>query len=237
VYVFVGPTLRLAEARAVLPGACFLPPVKAGDVRRVVERARFIGIIDGLYEQVPAVWHKEILDALSRGVRVYGGASLGALRAAELEPFGMVAVGRVARDFIAGALEDDDEVAVSHATAEHDFRPLSEAMVNLREGLERACAQAVISRATHDALVLAGKRRFYADRSWRAILSEGRGLALPGGELDALARFVEVERPDRKRDDALELLARLRDDLARDLPRFEPTFRFEPTAFWRAGRG
>ncbi|MBP5873147.1 hypothetical protein F3K24_43140, partial [Streptomyces sp. LBUM 1485] len=45
-------------------------------------------IIDGLYHQAPALRHKEIIAAMARGVRVIGAASIGALRAAELAPFG-----------------------------------------------------------------------------------------------------------------------------------------------------
>ena len=52
-----------------------------------------IAIIDGLFEQVPAVWHKELLFAMARGVEVSGAASMGALRAAELHAFGMIGVG------------------------------------------------------------------------------------------------------------------------------------------------
>lgn len=238
VHVFLGPTLGLEQARELLSEAVYLPPAQAGDVRRLVEQGtEAIGIVDGLYEQVPSVWHKEILFALSRGVWVYGAASMGALRAAELAPFGMVAVGRVAQAFADGTLEDDDEVAVNHATAEHHFRPLSEAMVNLRAGLRLARDLSVISERTHDALLTAAKERFYADRSWPAVLADGRALGLPEAELAGLSRLVAEVRPNQKRDDALELLARIREDRARAPGPFVPAFRFEPTAFWRAGEG
>ena len=41
------------------------------------------------------MWHKEILFALSEGIDVYGAASMGALRAAELDAFGMRGIGDV----------------------------------------------------------------------------------------------------------------------------------------------
>lgn len=76
--------------------ATYLPPVSQGDIAGLLRRRpRVIGIIDGYFERVPAVWHKEILLALSAGVHVVGGASMGALRAAELHSFGMVGVGEV----------------------------------------------------------------------------------------------------------------------------------------------
>ena len=93
--------------------------------------------MDGVFERVPAVWHKEILFALSEGIHVYGAASMGALRAAELDRFGMRGVGEVYRAYADGVLEDDDEVAVAHAGAEDGFRPISDSMVDIRATLER----------------------------------------------------------------------------------------------------
>src|SRR5437879_3858348 len=74
VYVFVGPTIGTDEASKELD-ATFLPPAAQGDVYRIAsEGARAIGIIDGYFENVPAVWHKEILWAMSQGVHVFGAA-------------------------------------------------------------------------------------------------------------------------------------------------------------------
>ena len=96
-----------------------------------------IGIIDGYFEHVPSVAHKEVLWAMSRGIHVFGAASLGALRAAELLPFGMEGVGEIHAAYARGDLTDDDEVAVAHGLAAEGYRPVSEAMVNIRETLRR----------------------------------------------------------------------------------------------------
>ena len=63
------------------------------------ERVQRIAIIDGYFERMAAVWHKEILVALEKGIAVWGAASMGALRAAELAPFGMVGVGAIYQAF------------------------------------------------------------------------------------------------------------------------------------------
>ena len=145
-FVFLGPTLPLAEARAVLD-ATYLPPVSQGDVYRAsLERPSAIGIIDGYFERVPAVWHKEILWAMSQGIHVFGAASTGALRAAELAPYGMVGVGAIFEAFRTGVLEDDDEVAVVHGAEDTGYRSLSEAMVNVRATLGHAEAAGLIPR-------------------------------------------------------------------------------------------
>src|SRR5512132_542369 len=111
-YIFTGPTLAPAEARAVL-GATYLPPAAQGDVlRAALRRPHAIGIIDGYFERVPAVWHKEILWAMAQGIHVFGSSSMGALRAAELHAFGMIGIGAIFEAYRDGELEDDDEVAV-----------------------------------------------------------------------------------------------------------------------------
>ena len=136
--VFVGPTLAPEEVAAAGDFIC-LPPVSQGDVYRAARsRPRAIGIIDGYFSGAPSVWHKEILWAISEGVPVFGSASMGALRAAELHSFGMRGVGRIFEAFRDGVLEDDDEVAVLHGPAEIGYLAASEPMVNIRETLALA---------------------------------------------------------------------------------------------------
>jgi hypothetical protein len=228
--VFSGPTLR-GEDRDEALGFDWRGPAAQGDVyRAALEGPAAIGVIDGYFETVPAVWHKEVLWAMSRGVRVYGAASMGALRAAELAHFGMVGVGEVFEAFRDGALEDDDEVAVLHGPADDGYRPLSEAMVNVRATLRRAVSEAVIPEATAARLADLAKRAFYQDRSFQRLLREGAGL----DGVDALRAWLPGGRVDQKRLDARRLLARL--DADRDAPAFEASFTFEHTDAWEAMR-
>jgi hypothetical protein len=232
IVVFLGPTLPHAEARAHLD-ATYLPPVQMGDVWAAMRLApRAIVIIDGVFERTPAVWHKEILYALSRGVRVFGSSSMGALRAAELAAFGMEGVGRVFEMVRDGELEDDDEVAVAHAPEEHGFGAFSDAMVNIRYGLECAVSEGLISTASRAALVRAAKATFYGERRWSTLLAPGAVPGVPAHELEQLARFVRETRPNLKRRDAIELLERVR-ALGADMPCHTPSFVFETSWTWR----
>jgi hypothetical protein len=117
--VFAGPTISRADAVAELD-CTYLAPARQGDVFRAVRdfRPLAIGLIDGVFLDLPAVWHRELLWALAQGVHVFGAASMGALRAAELRPFGMRGVGRIYSAYETGLwpgfdepFEDDDEVA------------------------------------------------------------------------------------------------------------------------------
>jgi hypothetical protein len=203
--VYVGPTLPAAEVAARLPGARVLPPVAVGDVLRVIQRGRVrrIAIIDGYFERMAAVWHKELLVALARGVEVWGAASMGALRAAELAPFGMRGVGGIYRDFARGALVADDEVAVAHLPGEYGYRATSDALVNLRHGIARA---PMLTARTRAALVELARARFYRERTWDQLLDDARAARLPARQLAQLAAWP---KPDRKAADARQLLRAL----------------------------
>ena len=124
---------------------CTYRPYRRANVHRVaLKRPAAIGIIDGYFESVPSVWHKEVLWAMARGIHVFGAASMGALRAAELDAFGMEGVGAIYEAFRDGYLEDDDEVAVSHGPMEVGYPVLCEAMVNIRRTFSDAAEQDVI---------------------------------------------------------------------------------------------
>lgn len=209
VVVFLGPTLPERDARLLLD-AQFLPPAKRGDVY-LAARAKpdAIALVDGYFDQVPAVWHKEILWAMSQGVHVFGAASMGALRACELHAFGMRGVGRIFEDFACSTLVDDDEVVLAHASAEHAYRPLSEAMVNMRATFSAAARAGILSDAQNAQLVGLAKQLFYPDRSFSRLLSVARAAGLSQPVLDALQDWLPNGCIDQKRRDACELLETL----------------------------
>ncbi|PRQ08302.1 TfuA-like protein [Enhygromyxa salina] len=232
VVIFTGPSLSAADARQHLD-AVYLPPVSQGDVYRVTLKSpRVIGIIDGLFERVPAVWHKEILYAMSKGIHVFGASSMGALRAAELSAFGMVGVGRIFEGFNTGEYEDDDEVAVVHASADDDFRVISDAMVNIRASLAAAVDAQIISRTAHDALVEIGKGLFYPERTYAAVLSQARAQGLAHDELVALSQWLPDGKRNQKRDDAVAMLEAVQVFLAGDPEPKTVDYEFEETEWW-----
>ena len=233
VYVFAGPTLTADDLG---PEEILLPPAEQGDVYRAAVRLpAAIALVDGRFHDVPSVWHKEVLWALHRGVPVYGAASMGALRAAELCAFGMRGVGWVFEQYHTGVLEDDDEVAVAHADASDGFRATSEAMVNIRRTLDLAVRQQVISHRTSQCLLHMIKRVHYPLRSYPGLLLLGRQAGLPTDEIDALGDWLPGHRVDQKRLDALALLAAVRAD-GREPTRRSPSFAFAHTVFFEVLR-
>ena len=232
IYVFTGPTLPVHEARAELD-AVYLPPVSEGDIYRLIDKQpQAIGIIDGFFENVPSVWHKEILCAMSRGIHVFGSASMGALRAAELNQFGMEGVGAIFEAYRDGLLEDDDEVAVIHAPTELGCLALSEAMVNIRRTLSDALANAVIAEETRERLEAIAKDLFYRNRSYGEILKQARAAGLPDDELERFRIWLPFGRVDQKREDALLMLRVLRRRFRDDVEPKSVAYHFEHTSIW-----
>ena len=231
VFVFVGPTLEPGDLAAAGDFAC-LPPVSQGDVFRAVRRRpRAIGIIDGYFSGAPSVWHKEILWAMSEGVPVFGSASMGALRAAELHAFGMRGVGKIFEAFRDGALEDDDEVAVVHGPAEIGYLASSEPMVNIRATLALAEAQGVLGPDSRRSLERFAKSLHFGERTWPALLAAAPAQGLGERELAAFSDWLPLGRIDQKRLDALAMLAAIQAPLAAGEPA-RPAFHFEWTYLW-----
>lgn len=236
VLVFVGPTMGQDEVRTLLDCTC-LPPVSQGDVYRLKRlRPRAVGIIDGYFERVPAVWHKEILWLMSEGVHVFGAASMGALRAAELESFGMHGVGAIFEAFRNGLLDRDDEVSVSHAGADYGYRPMSVAMVNIRATLAAAVSQDVIDSTVHDALRTGAAGMFYPDRHWLAILERGAADGCDADQLAALSHWLPVGAVDQKALDARSMLRVMNEFLASDPPPLTVGWHLADTVQWAAAR-
>jgi hypothetical protein len=212
IVVFLGPSLSIDQARRTLP-ARYLGPARCGDVlraRRLSPRA--IAIVDGVFASTPAIWHKEILLALEDGIAVFGASSMGALRAAELVPFGMVGIGRIFEAYRDGVYTDDDEVALLHGPADSAYRGLSEAMVNIRSTVAHAVASGIIRPDSGERVIRCAKDTFYQERSLgAAIESAWRGDA-HAEEASRFRRFIQNGGyVNQKRLDALELLAYIRD--------------------------
>ena len=223
IHVFAGPTIDAGAITDILGDAQVCPPARAGDIYAACQQgARAIGLIDGYFDGVPAVWHKELLWALDQGLPVFGASSMGALRAAELHPFGMIGVGAIFEGYRDGRLEDDDEVALHHGPAELGYIGLSEPLVNIRASLERAVAANVLDTATAARLITQAKATHFPDRTWASLLA--------GTDMETLRIWLQTKAVDQKRRDAIDMLHAManRDKTAAQ----RQIFTFQHTVMW-----
>ncbi|OCP22440.1 MULTISPECIES: TfuA-like protein [unclassified Ensifer] len=228
--IFAGPTLHGADL-APNPDYELRPPAKQGDFYKAIQDgANVIGLIDGVYEYVPAIWHKEILFGLAQGVHIFGAASMGALRAAECAAFGMVGVGEIYAGFVSGALEDDADVAQSHAPAEMGFLPLSEPLVNVRATISRCLHLSHITDAEHDQLQAVAKAIFFKDRTYKHLVRS----SIPDSDrASAVLAALRANNVNLKLHDASQLIeVVLKSPDQRSAPQFSWTF--ETTSFWES---
>ncbi len=236
IVVFTGPTLPPNQRPADL-AIDWRPPVRQGDLyRAALERPAVNGIVDGYFEVTPTVWHKEILWAMCHGVHVFGAASIGALRAVELDVFGMRGIGPVYEDFRDGILQDDDEVAVLHGPAELGYPSLTEAMVNIRATLAEAVRVRVIEPGSAAELTAAAKVIFYKERTYPVLFAAAAASGCDAAELARFAEWLPTGRVDQKRADALAMLDAISAHIAGGAPPMQATYELADTAAWQAAR-
>jgi hypothetical protein len=238
--VFLGPTLPHAEAGGLLT-ATYLPPARQGDIYRAVTALRpaAVGLVDGRFLDTGAVWHREILWALSQGVHVFGASSMGALRAAELAPFGMRGVGAVFAAYRDGVwpgddapFENDDEVAVIHAPVEMGGVALSDAMVDLRATLDAAEAAGVVTSKQRQILVEALKAYPFSERNFARLGDEAASRLGPVAA-EPFTTWLPRNKVARKRLDAIEMLQEMSVFLATSPAPFAADFVMQQPVFWR----
>lgn len=193
VCVFAGPSLPI-EDRTEAPGVAYVAPAARGDVAAAAEAYDRLLLIDGVFDDDLAPSPKEVAAACARS-RVYGAASMGALRAAECRAYGAVPLGAIAAWYARDLIDGDDEVAVLIHPRTHVA--LTVPSVNVRYVARLAWRRGVLDAAqaerwTNDAR----KRIFYADRTWQNAVA----LAPPRARRELL-RIAEREG-DLKRWDA-----------------------------------
>jgi hypothetical protein len=235
--VFAGPSLPPRMRPAGETCWDWRPPVRQGELyRAALDRPAAIGVIDGYFEIVPTVWHKEILWAMEAGIHVFGAASIGALRAAELDSFGMRGIGRIYEDFRSGVLQDDDEVAVLHGPAELGYPPVTEPMVNIRATLAAAVRDRILGPEASAELCGIAKGLFYKQRSWETVLRLAEARGWPEAERLGFSGWLPTGRIDQKCRDAEAMLAAMRAHLSARPPPLLVTYTLADTVAWQAAR-
>ena len=148
----------------------------------------------------------------------------------------MQGVGRIFERYRSGELEDDDEVAITHASEEDDYIPLSEAMVNIRFTLARAARERIIDQATEQLLEHAAKHLHYPKRTYSEVVAKACARGADPKQTAAFRAWVPHGHVDQKRADAEEMLSQMREHQRIGSPPVESRFSFEHTEWWDHAR-
>lgn len=210
IIIYAGLSLPFSEAKDILDSTedievIYKRPIQRGDLTQVLkENPDIIGIIDGMFHQNSAVGHKEILNVLKNGIKVFGASSMGALRASELDTLGMVGIGYVYNQYASGEVDSDDDVAVMLDS--ETLEPLSEPLINMKYVFEKAVDEKILTIDEKDELMGIAKKTYYPKRSYAKTLSES---SLDNDKKGELINFIR-ESKDIKKEDAKELICHIR---------------------------
>lgn len=196
--VFSGPSITEAEVRS-LSTATHAPPIKRGDLMVAAEDHDVLVIVDGEFGQSRSISPKEILSALDRGRTVIGAASMGALRASELDRYGMIGIGWVYDRFRRCAVRRDADVALVYSP--FDFKAMTVPMVDVEWWFEQAFAARIISSRQRGIALRAARRLFFAERTPDRLMAS-LAHAIGSNALEALLASVGGTIPSVKSTDA-----------------------------------
>lgn len=185
--IFLGPS-RPPDL-VVPPGIELRPAACRGDLAALSPAVRAVGLVDGVLHQAAAPSPEEV-ERLARRIPVFGGGSLGALRA--LDCPSVVGVGEVFAAFQDGTLEDEDEVAGTFDPT--TSRPVALPLVVIREALVQAGVAPSLGRI---------RRLPFHERTEAAVLHR-----VPGAAGEAV-RAALRRTPNIKQRDARAVLERL----------------------------
>jgi len=172
--IYVGPSLNIEKAKIIFD-ADYRPPARKGDLLRLLvdndDNHLIVGLIDGLFLQEYPPTPIEVFQLLKRkNTVVLGGASLGALRAVELEKYGMIGIGKIFELYKKNKIIADDEVAVTFSQETQQLQ--SEAMIDIRYNLFLASRKRVIDKETRRATLKVAKNIYFPYRNYLDIIDE-----------------------------------------------------------------
>jgi hypothetical protein len=215
--IFIGPSLSHQKARKIFD-ADYRAPAKKGDLLILSASTfaapedepnsiKFIGLIDGLFLQDYPPTPIEVYQLLSnKKFHVVGGASIGALRAMELEKFGMVGIGKVFELFKNGTTDADDEVAVTFHLG-HGQTIQSEAMVDVRFNLFVACYKKIITERGKRLMAKTAKSIYFPYRNYPNIVEQTRTrFPALSSELESFSLYIDDHRLSLKEHDAIKVV-------------------------------
>jgi hypothetical protein len=199
VLVYVGPSLDADQVLERIPEAIVRPPANQSDLISDVLALEptHVLLIDGNFASSLSVWQKEIVYALQiPGVRaIYGAASMGALRAADLSEFGMIGSGRIFRWYDEGVITDESEVSVMYyPRPDGSYVTTTIPLVNVRAALDAAVDAEAIEPEYAGKVFEFARSVPWQERTTQLIARLGEGL------------MGWIDRHDQKKIDALELV-------------------------------
>jgi TfuA protein len=206
--IFLGPSLSHEKARKIFQ-ADFRGPAKKGDLLRAsgdIDDNTIVCLVDALFLQDYPPSPIEVYQLmLNKNIKLYGAASLGALRAVELEKFGMIGMGKIFELYKKGKLTADDEIAVTFVEGEHQLQ--SEAMIDIRFNLFLAHRMGIINEITKKTIAKVAKNIYFPYRNYTDILDQTqKQYPAISKDLKSFRTYIIKNRQSLKERDTIKLI-------------------------------
>jgi TfuA protein len=210
--IFLGPSLSHQKAKNILE-ADYRPPAKKGDLLRLADLTKdiaMVGLVDGFFLQDYPPTPIEVYQlATKKNMLLVGAASLGALRAVELEKFGMIGIGKIFELYKTGKIDGDDEVAVTFEEGQHTLQ--SEAMIDIRFNLFIARRKGIIDESTKRQITKVAKNVYFPFRNYTDILDlSKRHFPCSDSHIESFRAYITSNRESLKERDTIKLLKYMR---------------------------
>jgi TfuA protein len=206
--IFLGPSLSREKAMSILE-ADYRPPAKKGDLLRLASLTNgvtIVGLVDGFFLQDYPPTPIEVYQiATKKNMVLVGAASLGALRAVELEKFGMIGIGKIFELYKTGKIDGDDEVAVTFEEGQHILQ--SEAMIDIRFNLFIAKRKGIIDESTKRLIIKVAKNIYFPYRNYTDILDlTKKKYPRYDSHIESFRAYITNNRESLKERDAIQLI-------------------------------
>jgi hypothetical protein len=170
-HIFVGPTAFGIPEDVFDETVELHSPAARGDLPALVPRLSkddCVALVDGRFGDVMSVSHRDILCLLADDIPVWGLSSMGAIRVAEMERYGMRPFGQVAARFIADPSFPDDEVTLVHLPSA-PYAPVSEPMIHLERYLINRTRTGLIKEEIKDQALARLRSLWFGYRDWQTL--------------------------------------------------------------------
>lgn len=206
--IFLGPSLSREKAMSILE-ADYRSPAKKGDLLRLASLTNgvtIVGLVDGFFLQDYPPTPIEVYQiATKKNMVLVGAASLGALRAVELEKFGMIGIGKIFELYKTGKIDGDDEVAVTFEEGQHILQ--SEAMIDIRFNLFIAKRKGIIDESTKRLIIKVAKNIYFPYRNYTDILDlTKKKYPRYDSHIESFRAYITNNRESLKERDAIQLI-------------------------------
>lgn len=211
--IYTGLSLERRHVASILPNAIVAGPIERRQIHDdIAKGVNVLGIVDGKFYQSLAVSPAELRDALRCGIRVYGSSSLGALRAVELERFGMIGCGEIFEHIRATPAFRDDKLGQLFFDQKGANATLP--FIDLFFAVDALVAQKKLTKKIGDAVIAIYEDMYFEDRSWPE-LQRRLEHQFPKREWAPIVEAFGNTAQTQKRKDGMVLLRRIRDDIKR----------------------